>query len=89
MYNNVGEKIKGLAKILGILSLLGGIVIGIIEFVCAFTLPATATESVSMLLGGIAFIIGGIVLFFKSWITNGFGQLVDDVHREKTTYFKN
>ena len=73
MYNNIANKIKGLAKATGIIELLAGVIgwlyLGIedgfdewVTWIC---------------------LISGIALFFFSWIVYGFGQLVGDTEEIK------
>lgn len=71
MYENIGEKIKGLAQVLGWLWLIAGVIWAIIYWV-----------DEEALLGFIP-LIGGAVMFVSSWILYGFGQIVEDVHAIK------
>lgn len=68
MYDNIGEKIKGLAKffaiVLGIgLAILGGYIMSIDE---ELILP-----------GLIVFIVGPLIAWISSWLIYGFGELIE------------
>lgn len=68
MYENIGNKIKTLAQILGWLVLIAGIITWIVMLADGW--------------GGISFIAlaAGLVCFASSWFVYGFGQLVEDAH---------
>ena len=68
MYDNVGKKIMTLAKVLGWIFLIAGIITAIVfmSFGWKFFIV-------------IAPLIGGVLLYVSSWILYGFGQLVDDI----------
>lgn len=68
MYDNVGKKIMTLAKVLGWIFLIAGIITAIVfmSFGWKFFIV-------------IASLIGGVLLYVSSWFLYGFGQLVDDV----------
>lgn len=69
MYDNVGKKIMTLAKVLGWIFLIAGIITAIVfmSFGWKFFIV-------------IAPLIGGVLLYVSSWILYGFGQLVDDIN---------
>ena len=71
MYKNVGKKIMVLAQVFGWLTLVGGIITGIV-------LMADIDAGIGAVVAG-----GSVVLFLASWFPYGFGQLVDDVHELK------
>lgn len=75
MFNNIGKKIKILAKIGAWCLLIGGIALGI----CFI-----AIEGEDLL--GIIFMAIGLCAFFTAWPLYGFGQLIEDVSaiRENT-----
>lgn len=68
MYSNVGKKIMTLAKVLGWVFLIAGIITAIVfmSFGWKFFIV-------------IAPLIGGVLLYVSSWVLYGFGQLVEDV----------
>jgi hypothetical protein len=70
MYDNVGNKIKVLAQILGWLGLIGGGIVWIVLL---------AKENPIGWVG----LGAGIVWFLFSWFLYGFGQLVQDVSESK------
>lgn len=68
MYSNVGKKIMTLAKVLGWVFLIAGLIIT----------EGFVSEKREFLIVIIP-LISGILLFISSWFLYGFGQLVDDV----------
>lgn len=68
MYSNVGKKIMTLAKVLGWVFLIAGLIITV----------GFVSEKREFLIVIIP-LISGILLFISSWFLYGFGQLVDDV----------
>ena len=77
MYNNVGKRIQIIAKVIGWLLLIGGLITW-------FMFCLNNSYSRDDLWGWLAFAFG-IIGFVSSWFIYGFGQVVDDVHflREK------
>ena len=87
MFNNIGRKIKTLAKVLCWLGIIASVISGI-----AMVLTGVAFNSASVVrgysatvdaeLGGAAAVVGGIVMMVVSWIGSfcmyGFGQLVEN-----------
>jgi len=70
LYQNIGEKIKSMAKAVFVLGTLASIIMGIIiigeevfEYDAAF--------------GVIMLIVGPIIAWVSSWITYGFGELIE------------
>ena len=78
MYDNIGGKIKGLAKAMFIVEALGAIITGIV-LLC----------NEIILAGLLILFCGPIVAWVGSWILYAFGQFVEDIHairdREGTT----
>lgn len=68
MYDNVGKKIMTLAKVLGWIFLIAGLIIT----------EGFVSEKREFLIVIIP-LISGILLFISSWFLYGFGKLVDDV----------
>ena len=68
MYDNIGEKIKGLAKgmfiIEAIAAVIGGIVLLGYEFLA---------------IGWLTLFLGPVVAWISSWLLYGFGELIDNV----------
>ena len=70
MYNNIGNKVKLLAQIIGGILLAAGIIVW-------FSMVCGNTRSRDDLTGWIALIVG-VFGFVSSWFIYAFGQLVDD-----------
>lgn len=70
MYNNIGEKIKGVAKFLSVIGIVGSIIIGT-------TMIITMHESISWI-GLIILIFGSLVSWILSFPLYGFGQLIEN-----------
>ena len=68
MYNNIGKKIKGLAKT-------SFIVVAILEVITGIVL--IATSSYLLVYGLLAMIAGPIIAWISSWLLYGFGELID------------
>ena len=79
MFNNIGAKIKGLAKfifwVLAIISVIAGILI-IIQGVG--NTHSDSQQKIVAVIIGIATIVGGIILaWLQNFLLYGFGELVD------------
>ena len=71
LYENIGVKIKGLAKAIFILGAVASIITGL----------TLATDGGLLLtIGLLVIILGPIVSFVFSWVLYAFGELVDDIH---------
>lgn len=68
MYDNVGKKIMTLAKVLGWVFLIAGIITAIVFMSFGWKFFIVITP-----------LIGGAILYILTWFLYGFGQLVDDV----------
>lgn len=81
MYDNIGGKIKGLAKGTFIVEAIAAIIIGI-------AMMADGDEDL-MIAGALTLICGPIVAWVSSWMLYAFGQIVEDVrairNKEGTT----
>ena len=81
MYDNIGGKIKGLAKGTFIVEAIAAIIIGI-------AMLADGDEDL-MIVGALTLICGPIVAWISSWVLYAFGQIVEDVrairNKEGTT----
>lgn len=69
MYDNIGEKIKSLAKA-------SFIVVSITEVITGIALMIA--EDYLILLGLLIMIVGPIVTWLSSWLLYGFGQLIEN-----------
>lgn len=78
MFDNVGGKIKAVAKIFCWI----GIIASVIGGIGCFVMAAEASRSMQMtlILSGIGAIVGGsLVSWLGSLFTYGFGELIDQV----------
>ena len=71
MYDNIGEKIKGLAKAVFIVEAIGAVIAGI---------ALLATYDDFILEGLLTLFCGPIFAWVSSWVLYAFGELVEDVH---------
>ena len=91
MYNNVGNKIMGLAQVLCWLGIIASIAMGVLlitipdAMVLDFTyrmrlrLPFSVTE-VPVIAGIVVMVVGSLISWLSSWLLFGFGQMVRDAH---------
>lgn len=88
MYDNIGEKIQTLAKVIGILCLIVGILMFILLITDGAEVPTyskygnkTGTEFVANtandFLGWVT-LVAGIIGFCSSWVLHGFGELIQE-----------
>ena len=70
MYDNIGGKIKGLAKAVFIIEAITAVIMG-------FVLIATDVDMIPF--GLLVMIVGSLVAWVSSWLLYGFGQLIDKV----------
>ena len=80
MYNNIGSKIKTLAKVLGLLLLVVGVIAGI------YLLADGRSRNDS--LGGIL-LASGVLGYICSWPLYGFGELVENIQKLTDLQIKN
>lgn len=80
MYENVGDKIQVMARIIGI----GLLTVGVIAFMILLGLAGDNSAEIYTTWAFVALGIG-VMGWISSWFMYAFGQLVDDVHamREK------
>ncbi len=71
MYDNIGGKIKGLAKAMFIVEVIGAVIAGI---------ALVATDAGFILIGLLTLFCGPIIAWVGSWILYAFGELVEDIH---------
>jgi DNA-directed RNA polymerase subunit M/transcription elongation factor TFIIS len=69
MYDNIGGKIKGLAKASFIVAAIAEVITGI---------ALMATDEDLILYGSLVLIVGPIIAWVSSWLLYGFGQLVEN-----------
>ncbi len=77
MYDNIGGKIKGLAKALCIIDAILCIVLGIVLI---------ATDESLVIYGIVVLLCGPILAFISSWALYAFGELVADMHAVRIKY---
>ncbi len=84
MYNNIGDKIKSVAKTVGIVGIVLSIIIGIFTYI-----------SLGVLIGGggviigVAIMVGGsIASWLSTWILYSWGDIVDNVQQINETLTK-
>lgn len=79
MYDNIGGKIKGLAKAAFIVGAIAAVIAGI----------ALMASDEDMILIGLLVMVGGpIVAWVSSWLLYGFGEIIDktcDIERNTRT----
>ena len=93
MYNDVGWKIKGIAKVLGVVLLAAGVIAWMILITNKF--PDRPYYNVGEyikeddIFGWLA-LVAGVLGYFSTWFIYGFGQLIEDTEaiRECICYQK-
>lgn len=70
MYDNIGGKIKGLAKAVFIVEAIAAVIAGI---------ALVAIDEDLILYGVLTLILGPAVAWVSSWLLYGFGELIDKV----------
>ena len=68
MYDNIGGKIKGLAKTMFIVEAIGAVITGIVLL---------ATDDVLIFAGLLTLFCGPIIAWVSSWVLYAFGELVE------------
>ena len=68
MYDNIGEKIKGLAKVMFIVEAIAAVIGGIVLLGYEF-----------LAIGWLTLFLGPVVAWISSWLLYGFGELIDNV----------
>lgn len=94
MYNNVGNKIMGLAQVLCWLGILGSIALGVVliaipdravtDFGYRLQLPFSLS-GMPVVAGILVIVMGSLFSWLNSLLMYGFGQLVRDAHTIATT----
>lgn len=67
MYDNIGEKIKGLAKVMFIVEAIAAVIGGLVLLVDKF-----------LAIGLLTLFLGPVVAWVSSWLLYGFGELIDN-----------
>ena len=70
MYDNIGGKIKGLAKAVFIVEAIAAVITGI---------ALMAIDEDLILFGILTLILGPVIAWVSSWLLYGFGELIDRV----------
>ena len=93
MFNNIGKKIKTLAKVVCWLGIIGGIISGLslIAVGAAGSGITVSSNGSASFVGGMALIIAGVILLvllpLLAWVSSfmlyGFGDMVDNVSELK------
>ncbi|MBQ4648006.1 MAG: hypothetical protein IJB76_02460 [Clostridia bacterium] len=68
MYDNIGGKIKGLAKIIFVVEAIVAIITGSVIM---------DSDNDLFLVGLLVMVMGGIVAWVSTWLLYGFGELID------------
>lgn len=82
MYSDVGKKIMGLAKVCGWICLIAGVIAWLILITNGYDSYYSGYHyyiEEDDIFGWLSLIVG-VLGYISSWITYGFGQVVDDVH---------
>ena len=89
MFNNIGAKIKTLAKILCWIGIIGSVISGIVIIVAGsrnsyYSTPYGSFSSGSAVLAGIlTMVLGSLLSWIGSFFAYGFGQLIENTDRIK------
>ena len=78
MYDNIGGKIKGLAKSMFIVEAIGAVITGIVLL---------ATNDDLIFEGLLTLFCGPIIAWVSSWVLYAFGELVEDIHAMRNKYY--
>ncbi len=71
MYNNIGKKIKALAKVCCWIGIIAAVISGIVVMVAGY-------DEIFILIGLLVMVAGGVLSWVSSFVLYGFGQLVDN-----------
>ena len=78
MYDNIGGKIKGLAKTMFIVEAIGAVIMGIVLL---------ATDDDLIFAGLLTLFCGPIIAWVSSWVLYAFGELVEDIHAMRNKHY--
>ena len=71
MYNNIGGKIRGIARALFVILMVVSVISGL------FVMFSNPRNELMPLFGILVIVIGGFLALLLSWLTYGFGELID------------
>lgn len=80
MYDNIGGKIKRLAKWTFIVEAIGAIIAGLV------LMGRYGSTYTDLVCGFLLFVGGPIVAWVSSWLLYAFGELVEDTHAIREKY---
>jgi len=78
MFNNVGAKIKSLAKVVCWVGIIASVIYGIILMMAASNSYSSVEQTTALITGLLIMIIGSVASWILSVVLYGFGQLVED-----------
>ena len=81
MFTNIGKKIMGLAKFVCWAGMVLSVLLGVLIMVSGqsnFTVNGQTTYAPAVLVGILVIIFGVIGSWISSWMTYGFGRLIDN-----------
>ena len=79
MFENIGSKIKGLAKLLFWITVTGAVIggLGVIIY-GALNVNNESNESIAAIMGGVGIIVIGIIVaWLQNFLLYGYGELID------------
>ncbi len=79
MFDNIGQKIKILAKVLCLIGIIVSIIAAIIMFSFVDTSSMASKDSIYMGIGLAFLLIGSLLAWGSSLFMYGFGELIDNV----------
>jgi len=87
MWDDIGKKIKILAKVIALIGIISSVIAGIILFVNGIKLNQNWGGGNILIFSGLGTIIGGsIISWIASWFMYGFGELIEKTNKiEKNT----
>lgn len=77
MYNDIGKKIKTLAKVIAIISIVLMMGIGLIFMIRYLGVEDHYRNSLDLIIGLILFIVGPFLSWLSGFFIYGFGELID------------
>lgn len=79
MFDNIGGKIKALAKIVAWIGIILSVVLGIVAMFSPVVYNGTAYKGI--LPGILIIIIGALGSWISSWVMYGFGQIIENTDK--------
>ncbi len=80
MFDNVGEKIQKIAKIIYYLGVVGSVVVGFIAFVCACLTEDDTIIFLGLLAAGVIIGVGILMSYLSVIVLYAFGDLVENTY---------